>query len=556
MPVSGQITSTPFEGASYEDLLKPSTLYTTWFDSIEKDYNKLGEDADLLDVYMQQEPNSKSAEKYRAYQQKLKEGVDSLYKGTNSSTMRNLLNLKRYFNSTIAPIGKAVDTKQKLIEEEKKSKINQHIFGESYADHPIDEFVAGNIPTIRMWNGQEIYKMAKEMGAGFSARMVSSPDLDKSMNPIWMLVKTVGMETGPDGIKNLYLRSKISEDPRQKNIELENVVDGILQSVGFTEKDNGSSNMNKAFDYIFDGLTAGIVYDQSFSTVTNPSALKSSGNGRGRTPKEKTPPPVTRSFNVVPAIVDSEKGKQSKVNAEKMWNHKDENGKYISGNVELIKRIAKENGLNIENDNELRYLIDGSPSLFASTMGVDPKRRPLIDSKRRIIRYSFIMKKADPLTVRNNYVLAGTSASKNAVVDNIKGLITANADEDNKTNVTDKKGNKLTVEKVGEMFKTGNLVLYPDGFKWVNKEGTYSIPADNIIDDPSIVDMIRQYIGYADSNSLNDFEIANNLVEGEGGIFDALNVWANSVFQGQPGTTKDPTGSISGEYYDDDIYYD
>lgn len=178
MPNFAYTNTTQFRPFSFEEQLRPLLMYTQAHQAIEDAYGELGSKADLMKMYANEVPDSKTANMYNSYAKDLEKQASMLAKhGLTPASRQGLLNMKRRYNSEVVPIETAVARREALTKEQREALLRDPslMFDVDYSKTQLDYLLDNPNATYNPISGNELTKRAAQMASNLAKVVQGNP---------------------------------------------------------------------------------------------------------------------------------------------------------------------------------------------------------------------------------------------------------------------------------------------------------------------------------------------------------------------------------------------
>ena len=241
--------SAKFNPYTFDEMLKPIAIAAEAYNKTQEGLIDLGSKAELMKQYVAENPNSPYASKYTDYINEIEKQADSLNTiGLTPDSRQAFNKLRRSYNSAIAPIEKAVETRKLLAEEQRKLRAANPslMFNRDFSTVDLQDLIDNPQLGYSSVSGEDIYTKGKEAGVAASSRAISS-------------IK---------GLSNQYwrIRQGISADEANAWLLNHNTIPGLRDAVDRIVQQSGvdDNNKNRAIDYAISGIMAGMSYKETY----------------------------------------------------------------------------------------------------------------------------------------------------------------------------------------------------------------------------------------------------------------------------------------------------
>lgn len=264
MPNYSLVANSVFQPFTYQELAAPVIHQQQVMDNLAEQYDKLSSQADVLEAMAANEndKNSPTYARFKAYTDSLKSEADNLYRnGLDSESRMRLSELRRRYNSEIVPIQNAWTKREQEAQLQMKAQLEAAArgvdirFSRNAADTPLQSYIENPNQTFRTINGQQL---ASEVANQFKG-LASQIQLDRNGNP-WIgkkqlsrieynIITQKGMDFNQfsDFMNN-------PDDPNYANIR--GIINNTLMSHGISDFDERTQR--EMFGIASQGVAAGV----------------------------------------------------------------------------------------------------------------------------------------------------------------------------------------------------------------------------------------------------------------------------------------------------------
>lgn len=250
-----QSIGTSFQPLSFEQLLQPVQIAQQQHNLIDEQLFNLSSESDRVGAYASESSDPISYQIYKNYSDRLKDAANRLAdEGVNSSSMRDLLNLRTAYSSSILPIQEAITARS---ESQKRyndslSKDSSLITDINPGSVSLDAYIQDkNAYQYRSISGNDIRKSVSETAKSLSEKLYSSPE--------WRLTKDGQyFETIiQKGFDPVDIFNALSDNG---NPLLKSLVNDALISSGISQwnLENNPTAMSRFLGYVNQGLYSAI----------------------------------------------------------------------------------------------------------------------------------------------------------------------------------------------------------------------------------------------------------------------------------------------------------
>lgn len=245
-----------FQPFSFAEMLQPLQLYGTEYQRQEDLYNTYAENAGLIGADLDSNLDKDIIDNiYNPYMQELNKAAAELSSnGLSPGSRKNLQELRRRFGREITPIKLASDARakarenwDKMLASDKSLMTNANPYYQG-----ISAYINGKSPETSYVSGNELYDRGKALSEAFSKTMRNIPAEEALaiQGQYWRIKQQVGADSRE---MQDFMNGIIGSIP-----SLESQVDDILNNSGIYSKGFTQEDVNKARQYIIEGMKAGL----------------------------------------------------------------------------------------------------------------------------------------------------------------------------------------------------------------------------------------------------------------------------------------------------------
>lgn len=241
-----------FKPMSFEEMLRPYQIMTEEYNKREAEIAALDTKAETMRQYAQQEIDAAKLEnrqpasfatQYMDYANSLDKAAEDLAtKGLRGTSRKSIYDLTNQYQTNVVPIETAVNTLNKLSEEQRKLAASNPnlMFSTDFSNMNLQELIDNPNLGYTTISGDDLYKKGAASAAAYSTRL---HEINPVLNNQYLEIKNgVGKEIADRWLIN------------QDIPELNAAMDNILQASGVT-----SNNLDRAKQYIKEGMYSGMV---------------------------------------------------------------------------------------------------------------------------------------------------------------------------------------------------------------------------------------------------------------------------------------------------------
>lgn len=274
-----------FDPYSFEEMIKPLQMYGEEYKRREDLYNAYAEAAGLIGADLNPElDNDILTNTYNPYMQALSSGADTLAtEGLTPGGRKQLQELRRRFGREITPIkvasearAKARENWDKMLAADKTLMTNANPYYQG-----ISAYMNGASPDTTYVSGNELYSRGQAMSKALSnvlRKVPSGEDLALG-DQYFRIAQEKGFNS--DEMKD-FLDRVVKTNP-----ELESQINKIMQSSGIYNKGFTPADINRAEQYIIEGMASGMSGETKVDYLQNRQWDLARKNNRTDTPEPR-----------------------------------------------------------------------------------------------------------------------------------------------------------------------------------------------------------------------------------------------------------------------------
>lgn len=167
-----------FNPYTFDEMLKPLAMAADAYNTVQSGIEELGAKADLMKMYANEVPDSKVANMYNSYADDLEKQASMLAKhGLTPASRQGLSNMKRRYNSEIAPIETLVAKREALTKEQREAVLRDPsmMFDIDYSKTQLDYLLDNPNATYTPISGNELTKRAAQMAGNLAKVLQGNP---------------------------------------------------------------------------------------------------------------------------------------------------------------------------------------------------------------------------------------------------------------------------------------------------------------------------------------------------------------------------------------------
>lgn len=269
-----------FEPFTFDELLKPLSMYTTEYNAVEEGLSTLGSTADLLKQYAMEDQNSEAFKRYNQFTSDLDSLAETMASsGLSAVGRKHLLNMTKRYASEISPIETAVKNRAAIAAEQRKLKAQKPtlMFDKDFSTEvSVDDMISNPNLGYTSVDGEDLYKAGVAAAKAFSSRRFNDSTRLALGTQYYQL-------TQEQGVSEVEAAAWLA---RKYNIpELDEAVSRIQKQYNT----NSLSDEGKlaSLNYTISGIMDGLVYDKKVTYQANrgfvtPKSSNTKGDTSGK----------------------------------------------------------------------------------------------------------------------------------------------------------------------------------------------------------------------------------------------------------------------------------
>ena len=266
------VVNTKYQAPSYQELAEPLIQMTQAQRAMETAYESLGDKTQSWANKLNPTLDQNAIEAIQNYNKGLASSADLLMsKGLNNGSYKDILNLKRDYNSIIAPLQEKFDFRAKQAEQQRllAAQNPTMLFNTDYAKTPLDQIKVGEYGD--MYNAAPIIKMVGDDLTKY-AQSIYTEGKFKS-DPIFQgtVVDRVNMK----GLTAELVRVALNNPNSKYGKEVQNIIKKGLDASGVMQwQGNNAINAQKKLINLLELTTANLYGTPEHESKNNPAAEK------------------------------------------------------------------------------------------------------------------------------------------------------------------------------------------------------------------------------------------------------------------------------------------
>lgn len=244
--------SAKFNPYTFDEMLKPLAMASDAYNAVQSGIEELGAKADLMKMYANEVPDSKTANMYNSYAKDLEKQASMLAKhGLTPASRQGLLNMKRRYSSEVVPIETAVARREALTKEQREALLRDPslMFDVDYSKTQLDYLLDNPNATYNPISGNELTKRAAQMASNLAKVVQGNPKYQSILNGQYFQQMTQ-MGYTPAQI----MQTVLNDD--NAPVELRQIAETVFNDAGLSKY--SQDIQDRARGFINSGLYEGI----------------------------------------------------------------------------------------------------------------------------------------------------------------------------------------------------------------------------------------------------------------------------------------------------------
>ena len=244
--------SAKFNPYTFDEMLKPLAMASDAYNAVQSGIEELGAKADLMKMYANEVPDSKTADMYNSYAKDLEKQASMLAKhGLTPASRQGLLNMKRRYSSEVVPIETAVARREALTKEQREALLKDPslMFDVDYSKTQLDYLLDNPNATYNPISGNELTKRAAQMASNLAKVVQGNPKYQSILNGQYFQQMTQ-MGYTPAQI----MQTVLNDD--NAPVELRQIAETVFNDAGLSKY--SQDIQDRARGFINSGLYEGI----------------------------------------------------------------------------------------------------------------------------------------------------------------------------------------------------------------------------------------------------------------------------------------------------------
>lgn len=245
-----------FKPYSFDEMLKPFTIYKDEYEKQEKVLNDLSSEANKVKAMANEQTDPEAYAMYKKYADDLEEQANAFSKGLNAQVRQNIQNLYKRYNSEITPIENAYTIRMNLAKEQREARNRDQslLFDIDASDMKLDDLIKNPNQQYKSYSMEDVRKNVFQEAQTLSKEVLTNPEIRKVMGEgQYYQIKT------QNGFKNEDVTKAIQQYITGKNLNANPALITLLEKN--LNQFNGLNDPNKkaiAEQYIVPALYAAV----------------------------------------------------------------------------------------------------------------------------------------------------------------------------------------------------------------------------------------------------------------------------------------------------------
>lgn len=245
-----------FKPYSFDEMLKPFTIYKDEYEKQEKVLNDLSSEANKVKAMANEQTDPEAYAMYKKYADDLEEQANAFSKGLNAQVRQNIQNLYKRYNSEITPIENAYTIRMNLAKEQREARNRDQslLFDIDASDMKLDDLIKNPNQQYKSYSMEDVRKNVFQEAQTLSKEVLTNPEIRKVMGEgQYYQIKT------QNGFKNEDVTKAIQQYITGENLNANPALITLLEKN--LNQFNGLNDQNKkaiAEQYIVPALYAAV----------------------------------------------------------------------------------------------------------------------------------------------------------------------------------------------------------------------------------------------------------------------------------------------------------
>lgn len=253
-----------FKPYSFDEMLKPFTIYKDEYEKQEKILNDLSSEANKVKAMANEQTDPEAYTMYKKYADDLEEQAVVFSKGLNAQVRQNIQNLYKRYNSEITPIENAYTIRMNLAKEQReaRNKDQSLLFDVDASDMTLDQLIKNPNQQYKSYSMEDIRKNVFQEAQTLNKELLTNPEIRKIMGGQYYQIKA------QNGFKDEDVTKAIQQYITGKNLNANPALITLLDKNLEQFKNLSNDKKDLALRYIAPALYAA-VGDNDFKYLQN-----------------------------------------------------------------------------------------------------------------------------------------------------------------------------------------------------------------------------------------------------------------------------------------------
>lgn len=244
-----------FKPYSFDEMLKPFTIYKDEYEKQEKVLNDLSSEANKVKAMANEQTDPEAYAMYKKYADDLEEQAVVFSKGLNAQVRQNIQNLYKRYNSEITPIENAYTIRMNLAKEQREARNRDQslLFDVDASDMTLDDLIKNPNQQYKSYSMEDIRKNVFQEAQALSKEILTNPEIRKVIGEgQYYQIKT------QNGFKNEDVTKAIQQYITGENLNANPALITLLDKNFEQFKNLSNDKKDLALQYIAPALYAAV----------------------------------------------------------------------------------------------------------------------------------------------------------------------------------------------------------------------------------------------------------------------------------------------------------
>lgn len=253
-----------FKPYSFDEMLKPFTIYKDEYEKQEKVLNDLSSEANKVKAMANEQTDPEAYAMYKKYADDLEEQAVVFSKGLNAQVRQNIQNLYKRYNSEITPIENAYTIRMNLAKEQREARNRDQslLFDVDASDMTLDDLIKNPNQQYKSYSMEDIRKNVFQEAQTLNKELLTNPEIRKIMGGQYYQIKS------QNGFKNEDVTKAIQQYITGENLNANPALIMLLDKNFEQFRNLSNDKKDLALRYIAPALYAA-VGDNDFKYLQN-----------------------------------------------------------------------------------------------------------------------------------------------------------------------------------------------------------------------------------------------------------------------------------------------